>query len=109
MVWVALLGAAAASAQPREGGRRKTEQVIILKGDEGPASHVLRVAPDAATLVLFDTPLVRESVDTRLLQSFERDYDAALRSIGHFHTLISRERRGPCNGTSTEVNGRCHK
>ena len=71
MVWVALVGAAA-SAQPREGGRRKTEQVIILKGDEGPASHVLRVAPDAATLVLFDTPLVRESVDTRLLQSFER-------------------------------------
>jgi hypothetical protein len=58
---VVLVGTEAA-AQPHAGGRRKTEQVIVLRADEVPAAHVLRVAPDAATLVLFDAPVVRESV-----------------------------------------------
>jgi uncharacterized protein (TIGR02268 family) len=70
-VLVVLVGTEA-SAQPPSGGRRKTEQVIILRGDEVPAAHVLRVAPDAATLVLFDAPVVRESVDSSALPSFER-------------------------------------
>ncbi|MFP2908496.1 DUF2381 family protein [Pyxidicoccus sp. 3LFB2] len=67
-----VLMATGALAQSHVGGRRKTEQVIDLRADEVPAAHVLRVAPDAATLVLFDAPVVRESVDSRALQSFER-------------------------------------
>ncbi|WP_164009807.1 DUF2381 family protein [Pyxidicoccus trucidator] len=70
-VLVVLVGTEAA-AQPRVDGRRKAEQVIVLRAGEALAAHVLRVAPDAATLVLFDAPVVRESVDSLSLQSFER-------------------------------------
>ncbi|QSQ23796.1 DUF2381 family protein [Pyxidicoccus parkwayensis] len=71
MAWLVLMGAAA-PGQPHESGRQKTERVIILRGDEELASHVLRVAPEAATLVLFDMPLLREAVDLGPLKSFER-------------------------------------
>jgi uncharacterized protein (TIGR02268 family) len=69
---LSVLLAAVVAEQTRGGERRRVEQVILLKGDEVRSEHVLRVAPDAATLVLFDTPIVRESVDTRALASFER-------------------------------------
>ncbi|NPC86925.1 DUF2381 family protein, partial [Pyxidicoccus fallax] len=72
VVVMVLAGAAADSEQPREGGRQRTEQVILLRGDEAPASHGVRVAPEAATLVLFDTPIALASEDIPALQSFER-------------------------------------
>jgi uncharacterized protein (TIGR02268 family) len=71
MVCVVLVGSAA-PAQELAGGRRKMEQVIVLKEDEKQTSHVLRLAPGTATLVLFDPLLLRGSVDTRALQTFER-------------------------------------
>ncbi|HZI16815.1 MAG TPA: DUF2381 family protein [Myxococcus sp.] len=64
----------AALAQPEEFHQRKRkERAIVLQAGETQARQALRLAPDAATLVLFDTPVVRESVDTGAFKPlFER-------------------------------------
>ncbi|MBZ4416118.1 DUF2381 family protein [Myxococcus sp. RHSTA-1-4] len=65
-VWMVLVGTVAMAQPPESVGQKA--RVILLKGDEAPTPHVLRMAPDTTTVVLFDSPVVRESVDTRLLQ-----------------------------------------
>lgn len=76
---VVLVGTAA-HAQPRE-ARRQTTRAITLKGDEAPSPLSLRVAPDVATLVLFDSPVARESVDTEALQGFFSRLEVNERSL----------------------------
>ncbi len=64
---VGLLVGTAALAQPEE-PRREKRRVIVLEAGEAQPRQVLRLAPDAATLVLFDSPVKRESVDTDALK-----------------------------------------
>ncbi|MBZ4420705.1 DUF2381 family protein [Myxococcus sp. RHSTA-1-4] len=78
-VLVVLVGMAV-QEQPREARRQKT-RVIVLKGDEAPPAQVLRVAPDAATLVMFDAPVVRESVDTDALSRLFNRIEVNERSL----------------------------
>jgi len=75
-----VLAGVTAQAQPRADRRQET-RVIVLKGNGALSSQVLRVAPDAATLVLFDAPVVRESVDTEALKGFFQRVEVNERSL----------------------------
>ncbi|NMO14526.1 DUF2381 family protein [Pyxidicoccus fallax] len=66
--------------QPRKVRKQET-RVIALKSDETPPAQVLRVAPDAATLVMFDSPVVRESVDIDALSRFFSRIEVNERSL----------------------------
>jgi uncharacterized protein (TIGR02268 family) len=70
-----------ALAQPKEPRRQRRERVLVLPVDEARPRQVLRLAPEAATLVMFDMPLVPGAVDTGSLEGLFERVEVTRRSL----------------------------